>query len=113
VTTLKRFKSIDEEENIGLSPHCSVHFRYNGHIIGSTFIEIDLFGKKLVFSGDVGRLQDDLLDPPKRPQWADYLFVESTYGDREHPEEDLESILRELTQRTIQRRANVLIVEAL
>ena len=109
VATLKLFKSIEEEEDIGLSPHCSVRFRYNGHIIGSTFIEIDLFGKKLVFSGDVGRLKDDLLDPPKRPQWADYLFVESTYGDRAHPEEDLEAILQELIQRTIQRRGTLII----
>lgn len=107
--TLKFFKSIEEGEDIGLSPNCRACFKYNGHIIGSTFIEIDLYGKILVFSGDVGRQEDHLLNPPKQPQWADYLFVESTYGDRNHPDEDVEGILQDLVDQTLRKKGTLII----
>lgn len=109
VATLPLFQSIDEGDKIQLSEHCTVSFHFNGHIIGSTYIEIDLFGKILVFSGDVGRQHDDLLDAPKQPQWADYLFVESTYGDKLHPEEDVEGMLKALIDRTIRERGILII----
>ena len=107
--TLKFFRSIEEGVPIQLSENCSVRFLFNGHIIGSSYLELELFGKVFVFSGDVGRQQDDLLDPPKQPQWADYLFVESTYGDRLHPEEDVQGILKELVDHTLQNRGVLII----
>ncbi|WP_036383849.1 MBL fold metallo-hydrolase RNA specificity domain-containing protein [Muricauda sp. MAR_2010_75] len=107
--TLGYFKSIEEGENIELAPDCSACFKYNGHIIGSTFIEMNMHGKVFVFSGDVGRLKDDLLDAPLQPEWADYLFVESTYGDKDHPVEDLEGIFKNLVERTLQNRGTLII----
>ncbi len=107
--TLKYFKSIEEGENIELAPNYNACFKRNGHIIGSTFIELNIHGKVLVFSGDVGRLKDDLLDAPLRPEWADYLFVESTYGDKDHPVEDLEAIFKNLAERTLQNRSTLII----
>ncbi|MFD2098974.1 MBL fold metallo-hydrolase RNA specificity domain-containing protein [Flagellimonas iocasae] len=107
--TLPHFKSVEEGKQIELAPECSAKFRYNGHIIGSTFIELNLFGKQFVFSGDVGRLNDDLLDAPLQPEWADYLFVESTYGDKNHPVEDVEGILQDLVARTLQNRGSLII----
>jgi metallo-beta-lactamase family protein len=68
-------------------PEVKARFQYNGHIIGSTFIELDIHHKRFVFSGDVGRLNDLLLFKPLRPKKADFLFLESTYGARFHPEE--------------------------
>ncbi|MEC7263004.1 MAG: MBL fold metallo-hydrolase [Bacteroidota bacterium] len=109
VAALSLFESIEEGEDISLSENCRACFKYNGHIIGSTFIELHLFGKLFVFSGDVGRMQDDLLNPPKQPQWADYLFVESTYGDRLHPKEDVAGILTELIDRSIKERGTLII----
>ncbi len=106
---LKFFKHIAEGEEIPLSEHCAATFLCNGHIIGSTFIEIDLHGKRLVFSGDVGRQKDELLNPPKQSKWADYLFVESTYGDRLHPEEDVEHILTELVKETLYKKGTLII----
>lgn len=106
---LKFFRSIEEGASIWLSENCSVRFLFNGHIIGSTYLELELFGKIFVFSGDVGRQHDDLLDPPKQPQWADYLFVESTYGDRLHPEEDVQGILKQLVDHTLQNRGVLII----
>lgn len=63
----------------------SFRFRYNGHIIGACFIELNIKEKRFVFSGDVGRIEDPLLREPERPERADVLFIESTYGNRIHP----------------------------
>ncbi len=63
----------------------SFRFRYNGHIIGACFIELKINGKLAVFSGDIGRTIDPLLREPERPEAADVLFIESTYGNRLHP----------------------------
>lgn len=103
------FRPNEKDEWIILSGNIRFKFRYNGHIIGSTFIELEIFGKIFVFSGDIGRIKDALLDPPERPIWADYLFVESTYGNKLHPEEDVAEILVELVHKTINERGNLII----
>lgn len=103
------FKSEEKEEWISLSEHIRFKFRYNGHIIGATFIELEIFEKVFVFSGDIGRTHDVLLAPPERPKWADYLFVESTYGNKLHPQEDVEGILVSLVNTTVNERGNLII----
>lgn len=107
--TIDLFQSKEKDQWISLTQHIRYKFRYNGHIIGATFIELEIFGKLFVFSGDVGRLQDNLLESPERPKWADYLFVESTYGNKLHPEEDVEGILSDLIKTTIRERGNLII----
>ncbi len=104
---LFRFERRDQW--ITLSEHIRFKFRYNGHIIGATFIELEIFGKMLVFSGDIGRQNDSLLAPPEYPQWADYIFVESTYGNKLHPEEDVEQKIIDLVNRTINERGSLII----
>ncbi len=98
--TVQHFKIIQSKEWIPLYEGIKVRFQYNGHILGATFIEIDIDGKRMVFSGDIGREKDLLLSPPKRPQKADILFVESTYGDRLHPTEDLEGKIQDIVHDT-------------
>lgn len=107
--TIELFQSKEKDQWISITEHIRYKFRYNGHIIGATFIELEIFGKLFVFSGDVGRLQDNLLKSPERPKWADYLFVESTYGNKLHPEEDVEGILSDLIKTTIRERGNLII----
>ena len=107
--TISLFQSMEKEEWITLSEHIRLKYRYNGHIIGATYIELEIFGKLFVFSGDVGRLHDDLLEAPVRPKWADYLFVESTYGNKLHPKEDVEGKLSDLIKTTIRERGNLII----
>jgi len=107
--TIDLFQSQEKDQWITLSEHIRFKYRYNGHIIGATFIELEIFGKLFVFSGDIGRLHDDLLNTPERPKWADYLFVESTYGNKLHPEEDVERILSNLIKTTIHERGNLII----
>jgi metallo-beta-lactamase family protein len=103
------FEAREIDQWISLSPNIRYRFRYNGHIIGATFIELEIFGKIMVFSGDIGRIGDLLLSPPERPQWADYLFVESTYGNRDHPQEDVEAIVMGLIQKTLHEKGTLVI----
>ena len=79
------FRAIDVGEWQAVREGIRLRFRYVGHIIGATFIEVEIGEKRIVFSGDVGRIKDDLMGTPERPEKADVLVVESTYGDRLHP----------------------------
>ena len=107
--TLRLFRTVEEDQWITASDHIKFRFRYNGHIIGSTYIELSINERILVFSGDLGRYQDLLLDPPKQPEWADYLFVESTYGNKLHPDEEVAHQFSELTREVIRNGGNLLI----
>ena len=60
-----------------------------GHILGAASVLIEVGGRRLLFSGDLGRPDDALMKPPEKPPAADVVVIESTYGDREHPEEDV------------------------
>ena len=94
---------------IPLSTHISYRFQYNGHIIGATFIELDINGKRFVFSGDIGRPHDYLLENTKKPEWADFLFIESTYGNKLHPDANIEAVLSQIIKDTIQKKGNLVI----
>ena len=107
--TIKLFKAEIEDKWISLSEHITYRFQYNGHIIGATFIELDINGKRFVFSGDIGRSNDYLLNDPKTPEWADFLFIESTYGNKLHPEENVEDILTSIIKETIHKKGNLII----
>lgn len=71
-----------------LENHLSVRFRDAGHVLGSAFVELSARanGKetRLLFSGDLGRKNMPILRDPEVPEPADYLVLESTYGDRLH-----------------------------
>lgn len=106
---LKNFESVNEDKWVKVSENIRFRFQYNGHILGACFIELELFGKQFVFSGDIGRNKDYLLAPPKKPKWADYLFIESTYGHKNHPDEDVETLLVRLIKETIEQGGNLII----
>ncbi|WP_019038753.1 MBL fold metallo-hydrolase RNA specificity domain-containing protein [Psychroflexus tropicus] len=107
--TIKQFEAANENQWIHLSDHISYRFQYNGHILGATFIELDIFEKRFVFSGDIGRQHDYLLDPPKQPEWADVLVLESTYGNKLHPEEYLEETLTQTIMETFNKKGTLVI----
>ncbi len=107
--TINLFHAEEDDKWISLTENISYRFQYNGHIIGATFIELDIDGKRFVFSGDIGRTNDYLLKNPKTPEWADYLFIESTYGNKLHPEEDVETILEDIIKETINKKGNLII----
>jgi metallo-beta-lactamase family protein len=103
------FSGVQEGEWIPLYEGIKVRFQYNGHIIGATFIELDIHGKRYVFSGDIGRKEDLLMRPPKKPKKADVLFIESTYGDRLHPEENIEEKLKKIVNDTVEKGGTLII----
>jgi len=107
--TINLFRFEEKDKWIVLSENIRFKFKYNGHIIGATFIELEIFEKLFVFSGDIGRQKDLLLPPPEHPKWADYLFVESTYGNKLHPKEDVEELFISLVNTTINERGNLII----
>ena len=107
--TISFFESNQEDKWISLSENIKYRFQYNGHIIGATFIELDIHNKRFVFSGDIGRTDDYLLDDPKKPEWADFLFIESTYGNKLHPEENVEAVLTKIIKEVIDKKGNLII----
>jgi metallo-beta-lactamase family protein len=82
--TLPLFRPQELDKWIEIDKEIFCRFRYNGHIIGATFIELKIGNKIIVFSGDIGRDQDLLMDPPQKPEKADVILIESTYGNRLH-----------------------------
>lgn len=103
------FNPLPSDEWIDLFEDIRIRFRYNGHIIGATFIEMDVKGKRFVFSGDIGRIEDMLMFPPEKPERVDVLFMESTYGDRLHPTDDLEAKLTDIIRNTHARGGTLII----
>lgn len=91
--TLPLFRPQPLDKWIEIDKEISCRFKYNSHIIGATFIELKIQNKVLVFSGDIGRDNDLLMYPPQKPEAADILFIESTYGDRLHPKNSEDSLM--------------------
>ena len=85
-------------------------FRYAGHIAGSTILEVkEKGGDKIVFSGDLGPNNHRIMKPRTSIKDADIVVMETTYGDRNRPEEDLVEVLREAVERTKKNRGTLLI----
>lgn len=103
------FQTIETDQWITITENIKCRFNKVGHIIGATFIELDVFGKIIVFSGDIGRKRDLLLYPPEKPEWADIVVMESTYGDRLHPDDDSESVLINAVNQAIIDKGTVII----
>jgi len=105
--TVSHFKPVPFEEKTLLAMEMSATLRPAGHILGSAVVSLDVGHRRVVFSGDLGRPGHPLLCPPEPPPAADALVVESTYGDRRHPELDPD-LLADAVRRTIDRGGTVL-----
>ncbi|WP_116137709.1 MBL fold metallo-hydrolase RNA specificity domain-containing protein [Trinickia diaoshuihuensis] len=92
-----------------LSEHAGFRLLPAGHILGAASVEIHMCGKVIAFTGDVGRPGDPLMRPPAPLASADYLIVESTYGDRLHDTADPLDELEALFTRTFKHGGTVLI----
>ena len=100
---------LPEGEWIPLFDEIEVRFQYVSHILGACFIELNYQGKRYVFSGDVGRPKDVLLYAPKKPERADVLLLETTYGDRLHPKENTMERLSEIIEETVTKGGSLFI----
>lgn len=103
------FRVIKPSEEIVLDAEISAIFTNAGHIIGACTIALNLENKTLVFSGDIGRDNDDLMFAPTKPKKADYVFLESTYGNRLHPTTDSKLELEIYINNTVAKNGTVII----
>ncbi len=103
------FRVIKINEIVNLDAEISAVYTNAGHIIGACSIELTLENKTLVFSGDIGRDDDVLVFPPVKPIKGDYIFLESTYGNRLHPETDAKAELEIYINNTFQKSGTVII----
>ncbi len=97
---------INEELKLG---NFSIKFSYAGHILGASSVRVEADATSVLFSGDLGRANDALMFPPAAPQAADYIVMESTYGDRLHDNTDPVDILKPIFE-DIQRNKAVLLI---
>jgi metallo-beta-lactamase family protein len=77
------------EERREIAPGITIRFFEAGHILGSASVEMQIEGSRVVvFSGDIGQRATPILNDPVLPERADLIFLESTYGDRDHRSRD-------------------------
>lgn len=98
-----------QDEPITLTEHLQFRFQLSGHIIGACSAEVTCYGKKIVFSGDIGRNHSAVLPPPDYFTHADFVVMESTYGDRLHGNEDPYQELEYWINDTLKRGGNIII----
>lgn len=117
---LKYFKPVAVGQTTQLSPELAFRFVPAAHILGSCMAEITLQtagrSRRLLFTGDVGRVRDSQIAPgkvvhsgPQENETADLLVMESTYGNRQHPLTDPRPILAGLIRETVQRGGSVIV----
>ncbi len=103
------FRVIKANEEIPLDAEIFAVFVNAGHILGACSIALTLEGKTLFFSGDIGRDNDILMYAPTKPKKADYVFLESTYGNRLHPDTDVKAELEMYINNTVEKGGSVII----
>jgi metallo-beta-lactamase family protein len=117
---LDRFKPVAMGETVELSPELSFRFVRAAHILGSGMAEISLKTngqtRRLLFTGDIGRVRNHQTAPgkvvhsgPTEGETADVLVMESTYGNRRHPDTDPRPELAQLITNTVKRGGSVVV----
>lgn len=97
--SLKRFSPVSFRQESVLAGELRLTLQPAGHILGASIATLRAAATRVVFSGDLGRMNDPIMRPPEHVEEADYLVVESTYGNRRHDTADAEEALgRHLTR---------------
>jgi len=110
---LRLLKPMPRRGGFDVSPEFHFEAYDAGHILGSTSLALTITenGKKtiVVFSGDIGRYGEVILNDPTTPPKADILLCESTYGDRDHEEGDPAALLADIVNRVVKRGGSIVI----
>jgi metallo-beta-lactamase family protein len=106
---MSHFAPIAVHQPLELPGGARLTLRRAGHILGAATVEIEWDATKVVFSGDLGRYGDAVMLAPDPVAEADYLIVESTYGDRRHDQADPSQVLGDVIERTTRRGGTVVI----
>lgn len=107
--TMGRFRPEPLHTAIPLPGNAQLTMRRSGHILGAASAQIDIGGLRIVFSGDLGRYGDPMLHDPEPVPEADYIVIESTYGNRVHDTTDPVDALGAIISRTVARGGTVVI----
>jgi metallo-beta-lactamase family protein len=111
---LKLVRSVPYNQAVRLNKHLTARFVSVGHILGSSYIEAEIAEPnqqpvKVIFSGDVGRYDEPILNDPTPAFETDYLLLESTYGDRLHGQGNAKEELAAIINRTAERGGKIII----
>lgn len=106
---LNRFETYPYHDAVKLDDATHVTFLPAGHIIGSSLVHVQHHDKSILFSGDLGRPNDMVMKAPDAPPDADYLVLESTYGNKVHAQTDVLTELSEIINRTAARGGSVIV----
>jgi metallo-beta-lactamase family protein len=117
ITALRLFKMVDYNEEYRVTPNVKVVFTDAGHLLGSAAIHLsvakDGHQTQITYSGDIGRYGDLLLKNPQKFPQADYIIMESTYGDSLHKDlKPIENALYDIIQHTCVVRHGKVIIPA-
>jgi metallo-beta-lactamase family protein len=107
--SLKYFRPQPFGKDIKIAEGLGFRFERNGHILGASWILLKIENRTVLFSGDIGRPHDSLLKSPVPPVEANYIIVESTYGDRRHSPTDPADQLKTIIKRTVTRGGTIVI----
>jgi metallo-beta-lactamase family protein len=103
------FSTVPFDKAVQLPGGATLTFRHAGHILGAASADIEWTGRRIAFSGDLGRYGDPMLPDPTPVAEADYIVVESTYGNRIHDPADTTEVLGKIVERTVKRGGTVVI----
>lgn len=109
IRSLEQFRAVDFGQPFEIGKELTVTASHAGHILGAAILEIRTHDRTIVFSGDLGRPREPVMRAPAEIQQADLLILESTYGDRTHPTEDVALELARIINNTARRGGMVLI----
>ena len=107
------FTPVRYGEQVNVAGHITAEYRDAGHILGSATIRVTVRdgGRDVtvLFSGDIGRPSRPILHDPDGQRGADYVLIETTYGDRTHPDQDVAEELARVVRETVAAGGNVVI----
>jgi metallo-beta-lactamase family protein len=110
VETMYKFVTYSYWRSFEPVPGVRATFYDAGHVLGSAGVLVEAEGKRILFSGDIGRRDMPILRDPEIPANADYVVMESTYGDREHgPIEETRDELARVINETVRRKGKIII----
>jgi metallo-beta-lactamase family protein len=108
--TMELWEAIDYGDEVKIKEEFTVKLKNSGHVLGSSMVEVSYNGKKLVFTGDLGNSSDSILCDAEVVSDADYMIVESVYGDRTHEKgEERKQKLEDVIEETFTKKGVLMI----
>src|SRR5215210_302907 len=106
---IAQLQPVGYDRPVPVATDVEVEFINAGHLLGSSYANVRTGGRTLLFGGDLGRFGRPVLPDPSMVAEADYLLVESTYGNRVHEEDDDGTKLAEVVSATVERGGRVIV----